>query len=327
MATRHYVDHGGEEESYFVSMTDVFIGLLFIFIIMLMFFAMRFQEATQTQNVVTQKLDEVTQQQKEVTKKQNALIDDLTDSEKTRVEVLQNIGNFLQSRGLNVIIIKDEGILRLPEEMLFAKSNWELSARGVDTSKTLKTLGDALDQVLPCYTLGSRSRQENCPKTKAKIEAIFIEGHADTDIYQRRPRPAVSPGGVPSEGGSVFSIFRRDSPSSSSATQPDNHLSSATPSAPPKDNLDLSALRATSTFRELLRVKRELGLYLNPNGKPVLSVSGYGEYRPVAAEPGESPENIKQRSRRIDLRILMATPKSEDAKQMQRDLQRLGPRP
>src|SRR5258708_33818028 len=56
MATRHYADHGGEEESYFVSMTDVFIGLLFIFIIMLMFFAMRFQEATQTQNEVTQKL-------------------------------------------------------------------------------------------------------------------------------------------------------------------------------------------------------------------------------------------------------------------------------
>ena len=96
MATRHYADHGGDEESYFVSMTDVFIGLLFIFIIMLMFFAMRFQEATQTQNEVTQKLDEVTQQQKEVTKKQDALIDDLTDSETTRVEVLQNIGSFLQ---------------------------------------------------------------------------------------------------------------------------------------------------------------------------------------------------------------------------------------
>jgi chemotaxis protein MotB len=327
MATRHYVDHGGDEESYFVSMTDVFIGLLFIFIIMLMFFAMRFQEATQTQNEVTKKLDEVTQQQKEVTKKQNALIDDLTDSEATRVEVLQNLGNFLQSRGLNVIIIKDEGILRLPEEMLFAKSNWELSARGVDTSKTLKTLGDALDQVLPCYTLGSRSRQDNCPKTKAKIEAIFIEGHADTDIYQRRVRPILPSGGPAPESGSVLSIFRRDSPPSNPTPQPDSRFLSNTASAPPRDNLDLSALRATSTFRELLRVKRELGLYLNPNGKPVLSVSGYGEYRPVLAEPGESPESVKQRSRRIDLRILMATPKSEDAKQMQRDLQRLETRP
>ena len=250
------------------------------------------------------------------------------NSEKTRVEVLQNIGNFLQSRGLNVIIIKDEGILRLPEEMLFAKSNWELSARGVDASKTLKTLGDALDQVLPCYTLGPRSRQDNCPKTKAKIEAIFIEGHADTDIYQRRrSKPITPPTGLSTEGGSVFSIFRRDNPTSSPSSQPDNRAPSVTLSAPPKDNLDLSALRATSTFRELLRVKRELGLYLNPNGKPVLSVSGYGEYRPVASEPGETADSVKQRSRRIDLRILMATPKSEDAKQMQRDLQRLETRP
>src|SRR6202045_5327041 len=137
MATQHYAAHAEDEESYFVSMTDVFIGLLFIFIIMLMFFAMRFQEATQTQNEVTQKLDEVTQQQKEVTKKQNALIDDLTDSETTRREAFQNIVGFLQSRGLNVIIIKDEGILRLPEEMLFAKSNWELSARGVEKRQAL----------------------------------------------------------------------------------------------------------------------------------------------------------------------------------------------
>jgi hypothetical protein len=35
-----------DEESYFVSMTDIMIGLVFIFVILLMFFAMRLQEAT-----------------------------------------------------------------------------------------------------------------------------------------------------------------------------------------------------------------------------------------------------------------------------------------
>ena len=35
-----------EDESYFVSMTDIMIGLVFIFVILLMFFAMRLQEAT-----------------------------------------------------------------------------------------------------------------------------------------------------------------------------------------------------------------------------------------------------------------------------------------
>lgn len=320
MATRHYTDHAVDEESYFVSMTDVFIGLLFIFIIMLMFFAMRFHEATQKQSEETQKQEVATQKQDEVTQRQNALIEDLTDSEATRAEVLQNIGSFLQSRGLNVTIIRDEGILRLPEEMLFAKANWELGARGVDASKTLKTLGDALDQVLPCYTVGPRSRLENCPKTKAKIEAIFIEGHADTDIYSRRARQAVAPVN-PQQGEVGFSLFRRDHPPTTPPPQADTRPPSTIASGPPRDNLDLSALRATSTFRELLRVKKELSFYLNPTGQQVLSVSGYGEYRPVSPVVGETPEIFKQRNRRIDLRILMATPRSEDAKQLQRDLQ------
>lgn len=315
MPTRHYSDHAIEEESYFVSMTDVFIGLLFVFIIMLMFFAMRFQEATQKQEEETQRQQVATQKQDEVTQRQSALIEDLTDSEVTRVSVLQNLGSFLQSRGLNVTIIKDEGILRLPEEMLFAKANWELGARGIDASKTLRALGDALDQVLPCYTFGTRSREKDCPKTKAKIEAIFIEGHADTDTFVRRVRPAPQ---NPPAADTGFSLFRREPPP---IPQPEKRSSSVPALGPPKDNLDLSALRATSTYRELLRVKRELSLYLNPTGKQVLSVSGYGEYRPVTPVPGESEESFKQRNRRIDLRILMATPRSEDAKQFQRELQ------
>jgi hypothetical protein len=181
----------------------------------------------------------------------------------------------------------------------------------------LGALADALDQVLPCYTLGTRSRQENCPKTKAKIEAIFIEGHADSDAYNPRTGAAAPPVNPPSEEGVLGFLTRRTTPPTPTPTTPVRRP------GPPKDNLDLSTLRATSTFRELMRVKQELGLYLNPNNKPVLSVSGYGEYRQVKREPNETDEAYKQRNRRIDLRILMATPRSEDAKQMQQDLQRL----
>jgi flagellar motor protein MotB len=307
MATRHYADHGADEESYFVSMTDVVIGLLFVFIIMLMFFAMRFQEATQRRD--------------ETTQKQNILIDELRETETARQQVLQSIGNFLDSRGINVTIIKDEGVLRLPEDVLFAKSAWELSAKGNDATRTLAALADALDQVLPCYTLGIRSRQESCPKAKAKIEAIFIEGHADSDAYNPRTSTAAPPANPPSEERILGFLTRRTPPAGPAPTPPVRRL------GPPRDNLDLSTLRATSTFRELMRVKQELGLYLNPNDKPVLSVSGYGEYRQVKREPNETDEAYKQRNRRIDLRILMAAPRSEDAKQMQQDLQRLESRP
>ena len=99
------------------------------------------------------------------------------------------------------------------------------------------------------------------------------------------------------------------------------------PHEAPKDNLDLSALRATSTFRELLKVQPSLSEYRSPSDNRVLSVSGYGEHRPVAREEGESTERYNQRNRRIDLRILMATPKSEEVKQMQRDLEQSETRP
>jgi chemotaxis protein MotB len=52
MGTRRNVVHPEEEESYFASMTDIFIGLLFVFIIMLMFFAIRFQDATASQEKI-----------------------------------------------------------------------------------------------------------------------------------------------------------------------------------------------------------------------------------------------------------------------------------
>jgi flagellar motor protein MotB len=351
MATQHYAAHAEDEESYFVSMTDVVIGLLFIFIIMLMFFAMRFQQATQTQNEVNREQIEVNREQievnrqqsqateglREVTRKQDALINDLTDAENARSEILEKIGSALQKEGINVIIVKDEGILRLPEDILFEPSRWEIkaTARGVDP---IKTLSKALDQVLPCYTHGLRSRENDCPTTKAKVDAIFIEGHADSDRFRSPPaavpasprRPSGTSTNPPTQGeksGSILSFINpATSPSTPSAQRP-RPPSISRVTFPPKDNLDLSALRATSTYRELLRVQPELSQYLSPNNTPILSVSGYGEYRPLAREPNESLERFKQRNRRIDLRILMATVRSEDAKRMQQDLKRFEIRP
>ena len=96
MAAQARVVHVEDEESYFMSMTDVVIGLLFVFIIMLMFFAMRFQEATKDQQ-------EATWKQNEVTQAQNELIDDLTDAEKARNGILREIGTILQGIGLKFL--------------------------------------------------------------------------------------------------------------------------------------------------------------------------------------------------------------------------------
>jgi chemotaxis protein MotB len=318
--TAHYSAVGEDEEGYFASMTDVVIGLLFIFIIMLMFFAMRFQEATQKQDVVTEK--------------QNTLIEDLTDAESARSNILQNIGTYLQSQGINVIIVKDEGILRFPEDILFDKSSWELKKSGA--SNALNSLARALDLVLPCYTSGPLSREQGCPKTKAKVEAIFIEGNADSDVFHpSQPGPAQprSPSAPPQQNVPQSALLRLLTPSTSQNEQAPSPKVN-TPRAllppravPPKDNLDLSALRATSTFRELISAQPQLSQYLSPENGPVLGVSGYGEYRPLVKDPNETLDQWKQRNRRIDIRILMATPRSEDAIHMQQDIERNAIRP
>jgi chemotaxis protein MotB len=233
MGTRRHILHPEEEESYFASMTDVFIGLLFIFIIMLMFFSIRFQEATasqeksaiqlkeataaqeksaiqlkeETQEEVTKQLQEATESREKAARRQNELINDPTDSETARTAILNQMARILKQEGINVTVIQNEGILRLPEEILFSSSKWELNSKGLEA---VKALAEALDQVLPCYTVGTRSRAEHCLTTKAKIEAIFIEGHADADPYrppnlieQRRP-----PSGVPQP--STWSPFRSE---------------------------------------------------------------------------------------------------------------------
>jgi outer membrane protein OmpA-like peptidoglycan-associated protein len=328
VSTQHYIAHVEDEESYFISMTDVVIGLLFIFIIMLMFFAMRFQQATHVQN-------EETQKQIEVTQKQNELIGDLTDAESARSEILDQLGSVLSREGIRFIVVKDEGILRLPEEILFDKSSWELKAHTKGPAP-LRTLGRALDQVLPCYTTGPRSRQTGCPKTKAKVDAIFIEGHADSDQFrtvappvtsappspQRPPPSSQQPGS--NKPGSLSNWLSPNEPANNLPIPIEPNRTSLVPmraNVPPKDNLDLSTLRATSTFRELLKVQPALTQFLSPNNTPILSVAGYGDYRPLAREEGETIEKYKQRNRRIDLRILMAGVKSEDARRMQQDIQ------
>jgi hypothetical protein len=329
MATAHYNHFAEEEEGYFASMTDIVIGLLFVFIIMLMFFAMRFQEATKKQEVITEK--------------QSTLIENLTDAEKARSNILLEIGTYLQQNGINVIIVKDEGILRFPEEILFDKSTWELKKTGA--SNALKLLANALTLVLPCYTTGPLSKEEDCPKTKAKVEAIFIEGNADPDVFHPHPvqnssnqQTAPAPAAAPQEEDSRPAILRLlipkkpDQPTAPSAAAPRQPSASPNASAlrqsvPPKDNLDLSALRATSTFRELISARPKLSQYLSPDNNPVLGVSGYGDYRLLPKAPNETSDQWKQRNRRIDIRILMATPRSEDAIHMQQDIERNSARP
>ncbi|MEO5333359.1 MAG: OmpA family protein [Magnetococcus sp. YQC-5] len=154
LQAREHKDAAQSEESFFVSMTDMMVGMLFLFIIMLMFFAMKFNEAA------IKKIE---------------VVENLTHAEETRTKILQDIKKALDAEGVTVVIDLDNGILRLPEEILFERSKSALSARG---QNAVVSLSKALYRVVSCYT---DAPAPTCGKIHHQIESVFIEGHTDSD--------------------------------------------------------------------------------------------------------------------------------------------------
>lgn len=83
-------------------------------------------------------------------------------------------------------------------------------------------------------------------------------------------------------------------------------------------NIELSTARANDAFFTMLRSQDDLLSYRNIRGQPVISVAGYGEMRPIA--PNETPAG-KAENRRIDLRLIMYTPR--DREQVERIQQQI----
>src|SRR3546814_5649927 len=91
-----------EGESYFMSMTDMMVGLLLIFIILLAYFALNLQSKTE----------------------------ELTGANRTRAEILNDLQQSLKDKGLQVEIDTKTGVMRHPDAALFEQGRGELSDRG-----------------------------------------------------------------------------------------------------------------------------------------------------------------------------------------------------
>jgi flagellar motor protein MotB len=141
-----------ETENYFISMTDMMVGLIFIFVILLMYYALQFRDVT----------------------------DQLTGADRTRSQILTQLQSSLRDKGVTVTIDAQNGILRLPDAILFDPAHADLKPEG---EAAVGHLADALEDVLPCYADrdGPSSRKASCPDTPHRIESLFIEGHTDKD--------------------------------------------------------------------------------------------------------------------------------------------------
>lgn len=153
MITEHADEHEVvEEENYFVSMTDMMVGLVFIFIILLMYFALQFRDVTE----------------------------ELSGADRTRAQILKQLQESLHEKGVEVSIDTQNGVLRLPDSILFDSARAELKTEG---HVAVGHLAEALSDVLPCYVDGGAPRASTCPRTKHRIESVYVEGHTDADRY------------------------------------------------------------------------------------------------------------------------------------------------
>lgn len=179
----------GEDESYLVSVSDLMVGLLFLFIIILMAFALNFRSAEDTAEAT---LNELMQERDRLAVAQAALAGDrdrllaerdrlaqITDQLLARdaelAELLTRIKAMLALRGLEVEVDLENGILRLPESLLFATNEAVLSETG---EAALVILADVLDSILPCYVRVSPAN--DCANGGIDVlETVLIEGHTD----------------------------------------------------------------------------------------------------------------------------------------------------
>lgn len=155
-----------EQESYFVSMTDLMIGLLFIFIILLMSFAVSYRGAER--------------EQIEAEQRQQETVERLTDNRRSIEYLLTAIKESLDRQGVQVSIDLESGILRLPESILFERGSADLNDPG---RNALGKLAVAMKPLLFCFARDSHeslSRPEHCPPERTgRLETILIEGHTD----------------------------------------------------------------------------------------------------------------------------------------------------
>jgi len=268
-----------DEESAFVSMTDMTVGFLFVVMILLAFFASEFKS---TQTVALDVYNRLQQKYDDQALQVEKLKARLAELEKARVDPLEvYLSRVAQARrqllerlrdglkidfpDLQVQLNEQSDALRFQGDGLFVQGG---SAFTSGKSEVVKRIAQRLNEILPCYTLGSPvPNYAACNPDYAVVEAVQIEGHTD-----------------------------------STGTYP--------------FNIKLSADRATTTFGLMIDTVPALRSYKNLSNQAVMSFAGYGPDRPVVSN--DTPAG-QATNRRIDLRFIMVTPRSSSQLDVIRD--------
>jgi flagellar motor protein MotB len=173
-------------ENYFISMTDMMVGMLFIFIILLMSFALLFRHQTDVQVKTTKQqsnkievAEAVGRELDETESRISKRLDEIREASQLRLRLLTELRNQLSKEGLVVEISSSGDVLRLTEAAVqFPINNFTLIG---DAKRNVGKIARVLARVLPGYSICSRGRVPPQCRTpaQASVETVFIEGHTD----------------------------------------------------------------------------------------------------------------------------------------------------
>jgi chemotaxis protein MotB len=176
--------HAEEDENYFISMTDMMVGILFIFIILLMVFALNFRQQTDISEDRIRQLEQVEETVREVNEELKRLkgrvdreLQSMDAADSVRQDMLEEIRAELSRAGINVTVDTENGVLRLRDDAIgFRTDRPNLEAVAL---ANVEKVADALAIVMPRYAEDGGTRP-------AYIETMFIEGHTDDRGTEQR---------------------------------------------------------------------------------------------------------------------------------------------
>lgn len=144
-------------EHFFTSFTDLLVGVIFLFIILLMVFAIDIKKPKPEPSIT---------------------------SEQIRANILNEIAARMQAQDMPIVLDPANGVIRLPESLLFASGQWELLPQG---KLAVEALAKVLADVLPC----AAESPDACAWQPQSIglDSVLIEGHTDN-------RPFAGAGGL-----------------------------------------------------------------------------------------------------------------------------------
>ncbi|MBK5910628.1 hypothetical protein CCR85_03860 [Rhodothalassium salexigens] len=148
-------DEADQEDSVFVSMTDMMVGLLLIFLILLLHYALKAVE----------------------------VIDSADAETRARAALLTEIQGRLDTAGVAVEVSEDGSVIRLPEDQLRFDTNTANIKPQYEPG--LRTVADVFARMVPCFGYLDGFDRAVCGAMDNPhdvwVESIFLEGHTDCE--------------------------------------------------------------------------------------------------------------------------------------------------